>query len=288
MTSTQSATNFGIDSFSFHRYFGETSRWELPSDISWRTEDFFDFVRAHKLNLITLQTAYLDYDDPATQSEIKNWIQDNYLAFTWGHPNGFDGGRNQQALANATLWLERSSELGLDQMRIVLGNHLNYSQPATERFELLREPLTKLVNRAQELGVRLSIENHADFNVPTLLEFIREINSPYLGLCFDLGNSFRVGDNLRELIEQIDTASIFMIQAKEIDQALDNTPGEPIGWWPTVPFGTGKIDIGYQLNRLIERGFSGPIAIELSNLNSGLDEIEVAKAAITYLRKNLR
>lgn len=288
MTLLDNSTNFGIDSFSFHRYFGETSRWESPSDISWRTQDFFEFVRAEKLNLITLQTAYLDYDDPGTKSEIKNWASDNYLAFTWGHPNGFDGGKNQQALASAITWLERSGELGLDQMRIVLGNHLNYSQPARERFDLLREPLSELVNRAQELGVRISIENHADFNVPTLLEFISEFNHPYLGLCFDLGNSFRVGDNLTELMEEIDTALIFMIQAKEIDQAIDNTPGEPIGWWPTVPFGTGKINIGYQLNRLIERGFIGPIAIELSNLNSGLDEIEVAKGAIDYLRRTLR
>jgi len=67
----------------------------------------------------------------------------------------------------------------------------------------------------------------------------------------------------------------------------DNVQGAPIGWWPTVNFGTGKIDIAKRVNRLIQRGFDGPIAIELSNLGTGLDEIAVAEQAINYLRANL-
>ena len=41
------------------------------------------------------------------------------------------------------------------------------------------------------------------------------------------------------------------------------------------------------MNRLIQRGFTGPIAIELSNLGAGLHEIGVAEQAINYLRVNL-
>jgi sugar phosphate isomerase/epimerase len=144
-----------------------------------------------------------------------------------------------------------------------------------------------LVQRARQLGVRLSVENHADFNVPVLLEMINGIDDQYLGLCLDLGNSYRVGDDVIQLMESIDTSRIFMIQAKEIDQMPDNVQGAPIGWWPTVNFGTGKIDIAKRVNRLIQRGFDGPIAIELSNLGAGLNEIGVAEQAINYLRENL-
>jgi sugar phosphate isomerase/epimerase len=172
-------------------------------------------------------------------------------------------------------------------MRIVFGNHFNFDEAPRIRMERLGAHLELLVQRARQLGVRLSVENHADFNVPVLLEMINGIDDQFLGLCLDLGNSFRVGDNVDQLMESIDTSRIFMIQAKEIDQMPDNVPGSPIGWWPTVNFGTGKIKIAKRVNRLIQRGFTGPIAIELSNLGAGLNEIGVAEQAISHLRENL-
>ena len=284
-----SGVRFGIDSFSFHRFFGENSKWEVPADRKWSTKDFIDFAREHHLDLITLQTAYLDLSDEQTLAEIKRWKseKENYLAFTWGHPNGFDGGKNLDAFKSATQWLERSAEFELEQMRIVFGNHFNFDEAPRIRMERLGAHLELLVQRARQLGVRLSVENHADFNVPVLLEMINGIDDQFLGLCLDLGNSFRVGDNVDQLMESIDTSRIFMIQAKEIDQMPDNVPGSPIGWWPTVNFGTGKIEIAKRVNRLIQRGFTGPIAIELSNLGAGLNEIGVAEQAISHLRENL-
>jgi sugar phosphate isomerase/epimerase len=172
-------------------------------------------------------------------------------------------------------------------MRIVFGNHFNFDEAPRIRMERIGDQLEVLVKRARQLGVRLSVENHADFNVPVLLEMINGIDDQYLGLCLDLGNSYRVGDEIVQLMEDIDTSRIFMIQAKEIDQMPDNVQGEPIGWWPTVNFGTGKIDIAKRVNRLIQRGFEGPIAIELSNLGAGLNEIGVAEQAISHLRANL-
>lgn len=284
-----SGVRFGIDSFSFHRFFGENSKWEVPADRKWSTKDFIDFAREHHLDLITLQTAYLDLSDEQTLAEIKRWKseKENYLAFTWGHPNGFDGGKNLDAFKSATQWLERSAEFELEQMRIVFGNHFNFDEAPRIRMERLGAHLELLVQRARQLGVRLSVENHADFNVPDLLEMINGIDDQFLGLCLDLGNSFRVGDDVDQLMEGIDTSRIFMIQAKEIDQMPDNVPGSPIGWWPTVNFGTGKIKIAKRVNRLIQRGFTGPIAIELSNLGAGLNEIGVAEQAISHLRENL-
>ena len=233
-----SGVRFGIDSFSFHRFFGENSKWEVPAETQWQTKDFIDFARGHDIDLITLQTAYLDLSDTQTLAEIKRWVseKENYLAFTWGHPNGFDGGKKLEAFKSATEWLERSADFELEQMRIVFGNHFNFDEAPRIRMERIGEHLEVLVKRARQLGVRLSVENHADFNVPVLLEMINGIDDQYLGLCLDLGNSYRVGDDISQLMESIDTSRVFMIQAKEIDQMPDNVQGAPIGWWPTVNF----------------------------------------------------
>lgn len=284
MTSSELA----IDSFSFHRFFGECSKWETPSETKWQLSDFLDFATSQSIKLVTLQTAYLDPAKILEDAALQNWQRaGGRTLFTWGHPNGCDGGRNLAAFASARTWLDISAELGAPQMRIVLGNHFNYEQPANERFELIRPELERLLEYAIARKVQISIENHADLNVPVLFEFITSFASDHLGLCFDFGNSYRVGDDLTQLVDDLDIAKIFMVQAKAIkrDPNQPTGPTTPVGWWPTVRYGTGDVHPAPLINRLLERGLSAPVAIEMSNLDTGLTEIDIATDAISYLRE---
>ena len=49
----------GIDSYAYHRWFGEVSRWEEPRRERWSVLDFLD--RAHQLEVtgVSLQTVHL-------------------------------------------------------------------------------------------------------------------------------------------------------------------------------------------------------------------------------------
>jgi len=278
----------GIDTYSFHRFFGETTKWEVASEEQWTVTEFLQFADTNYVKVVTLETCYLKPKDPALQKELSQWLAKDptrEIAFTWGHPNGFDGGKKPEALESVLDFLSLSHSLGLEQMRIVLGNHWNFATPPEERFPLLTPLITKILEVATLYNMRIAVENHADFPVRTLMKFIESFNSPRLGMCFDFGNSIRVGDDPVHVLQDVDINKIFMVQVKDVRKM----PGheEPTGWWPTVLYGTGDANPGKCLQILKANGFADPIVVELSNVFTGLTEKEVAVQAIGFLRKEL-
>jgi sugar phosphate isomerase/epimerase len=167
----------------------------------------------------------------------------------------------------------------------VLGNKHNFQDSITERHQILKPLLCEAALIASDLGIRLSIENHADFPVLRLLELIDSVANKSLGLCLDTGNARRVGDDHLELLRTLDLAQVFMIQLKE----TLCLPGHesPTGWWPTVHYGQGDTHADKCLTILRERNFIDPVVIELTNLNTRLEEVEVAKQAINFARREL-
>jgi sugar phosphate isomerase/epimerase len=54
---------------------------------------------------------------------------------------------------------------------------------------MIRTTLAPMVDIAEELDIKLGFENHADYRVKDLMEFVvRPINSPVLGIKLDTGN----------------------------------------------------------------------------------------------------
>lgn len=278
----------GIDSYSFHRFFGEITKWEEASQEQWGVCDFLDFVATNDVKIATLQTCYLNPKDVSLEKEIREWLAVDHtreVMFTWGHPNGFDGGKKPEALDDVMDFLHLSGALGITQMRIVLGNHWNFSTEPQERFLLLRPLVSKILAVAQGYGIRISIENHADFPVRTLMGFIESFNHPGLGMCFDFGNSIRVGDDPIVLLQEFDVKKIFMVQVKDVRKM----PGhqEPTGWWPTVFYGTGDVHPEKCLAILKSKGYVDPLVVEISNVFTGLAEKQVALQALDFLRTEL-
>ena len=281
------ATNVGIDSYTFHRFFGEITKWEEPSQEQWKLKDFFDFADQQGVSFVSLQTVYLKNEIDTFKADIKNWLAkpNRTVVFTWGHPNGFDGGRKPEMLFDALYFLQVSHELGLPQMRIVLGNHWNFDMPVQERLETLRPLVKSMLVAAENCGIKISIENHADFLAVQLMEFIKEFNSPYLGMCLDLANVFRVGENPEQLLRDFNLDKVFMIQAKDVRKIEGYE--HPTGWWPSQFFGSGDVGLMNCMKVLKEKNFSSPVVAEISNLFTDLEVKEVAAQAVAYLAREL-
>lgn len=274
----------GVDSYSFHRFYHETTVWEKPSAVEWEIADFLRFCESVNADVASIQTIHIDITRAGIVRDIDCWREatGGDVVLTWGHPNGFDGGRNMERLANAELHLEFAAKLGIREMRVVCGNHNNFLESPHRRFELLRPLIKHLVDRASELNVRISIENHADFHVADLFEFIGSVEAPHLGLCLDLGNALRVGDDPILILNQADLNRVFMIQMKEIIKVEGQEAAT--GWWPTVKFGTGDVHVDECMKILRKRQYVQPVVVELSNLFGNLEELEIARDAVQFLR----
>lgn len=274
----------GVDSYSFHRFYNETTAWEKPTSIEWQTTDFLRFCESVQADVASIQTIHINIARVGIDRDIDCWREatGGDVLLTWGHPNGFDGGRNMERLANAELYLEFAGKLGIREMRVVCGNHNNFLESSHKRIELLRPLIKHLVDRASELKVRISIENHADFHVADLIEFIGSIEAPHLGLCLDLGNALRVGDDPIVILNQVDLNKVFMVQMKEIIKVKGHEAAT--GWWPTVRFGSGDVHVDKCMEILKRRNYVQPVVVELSNLFGNFEELEIARDAVKFLR----
>ncbi len=273
----------GLDSYSFHRYFGETTKWETLPEEQWTLGDFLRLLDELKVPLASLQTKYLP-ELPVVRAELNRWLDQGSrdVVLTWGHPFGFDGGRNLDAFTDVIRYLTLCAEIGATQLRIVLGNSIHFSESIADRKRILIPQLQELACIAREKQILLSIENHADFRVMELVALIEEVGEAGLGLCFDVGNALRVGDPPQPLLRQLDLSRVFMIQLKEVRRIVGHEA--PTGWWPTVEYGTGDVGADECLNILQERNYPFPVVIEISNVFTGLTELEIVKKAVQRYR----
>lgn len=125
-----------------------------------------------------------------------------------------------------------------------------------ECLKMFIEELKPVVEHAEKVQVPLLVEPEPDLLIETAeqyLEFASKIQSPFLGLNFDIGHSFCVKDDpaatIRKLGPLIKHVHLEDIAATRVHHHL--VPGE------------GVIDFGSTLTALKEIGYTGWVTIEL-------------------------
>ena len=81
------------------------------------------------------------------------------------------------------------------------------------------------MKKAEDADVRLAIENHIDFNADEILEILDRVDSDYLGVNFDSGNTLRVFEDPVEAARKL-AGRTFATHIKDIDPAT----GSPQDW----------------------------------------------------------
>ena len=131
----------GVDSFSFHRFFGETNRWEQPAPEQWSIRELLAYVERLGIDLLSLQSVHVEDMSESAMSSLRDDLARVGLdcIFSWGHRSGLEDGRNPQKLADALAAMSAAHALGCRIVRVVCGDQESWTEDTEIRLSRARQ-----------------------------------------------------------------------------------------------------------------------------------------------------
>ncbi len=281
----------GIDSYSYHRRYGEVRPGETPTQHTvWPLSPapVLEHARSVSVDDLFLETCYLP--EPETLDAATLDAGPVRVGFSWGHPwpsgafPGLDGGRTPAAEGHLARWATAAARLGHPVMRITLGSPTSRgTEPAQVLVDRLIAPTRRAAEFAAALGLRLAIENHGDLRAQDILEIIERTGAPNLGVTLDNVNLIRVGDDMIDGTRDLASRTL-LVQLKDHAPFREMPAGGPV----SVGLGDGVADLSGVIEELARAGFDGPVCVELASLGEGpVDELAMIERSVTWLRDNV-
>ncbi len=277
----------GIDSYCYHRFFGEVYDQQRKPAKQMSLEDFIK--RAHELKVdgVSLESCFIPRFDAAYLSEIKAMLDEYKLdrVFAWGHPDGLEGGRNEKAFAEMVKSIEYAKAIGAKVMRVVGASLQFRKEPHGPMLEKLTRMFTEAVKVAAAHDVKLADENHIDFNSDEMLSLIKAVNSPYFGINFDTGNFMRVLDDPIKGMQKLAKH----VLATHVKDLKPNKQASVDDWFffSCTPVGDGLVNNQKLAQILQDAGYQGFLAVEIDFLHPDYkeDEDRAVAASVKELRR---
>ena len=276
----------GIDSYCYHRYFGEVYPEQKEPPRRWTLEDFLDRAKQLEVNGVSLESCFIPQrEDPGYLSSIKERLDDYGFdrVYAWGHPDGLEGGKNESEYGEMVKSFEHAKQVGAKVMRVV-GSSLMF------RFEDHQEQIRRLTKRfkeaakvASDYGIKMAVENHIDFTSDEIPQLLEAVDSPYLGLNFDTGNFLRLLDDPIKGMEKLATHTL----ATHIKDLKINKNAAADDWYffSTTPVGDGVVDNLKLAQLLKDADYQGFLAMEIDFLHPDYEDED---AAVEQSVKELR
>jgi len=276
-----------IDSYCYHRFFGEVYPQQPQPDRRMTLEDFLR--RAHELGVdgVSLESCFLPEFSAGYLAHVKQ-ILDGYgldRVYAWGHPDGLEGGTNTDAYQEMIGSFERARQVGAKVMRVVGSSLMFRNQPHPPQIDRLARMFREAVKVAESHGIRMAVENHIDFTADEMLQLLDAVGSPYLGINFDTGNFLRLLDDPIKGMAKL-APRVYATHIKDLKVQRGVSPDE---WYffSSTPVGEGLVDNQKLVEILAEAGFEGVLAVEMDFLHPdyGNDEDRAVEQSVRELRR---
>jgi sugar phosphate isomerase/epimerase len=135
-----------------------------------------------------------------------------------------------------------AKQTGATVIRIAIGGRRYEQFSKAEQFKAFAERSLKSLQLAEPIAarhhMRLAIENHKDFRIDQMLGMLRRLNSEYVGVCVDTGNSFAL---LEDPMATVEAYAPYAYAAHLKDMAV--TEYEDGFLLADVPLGQGLLDL---------------------------------------------
>ncbi len=277
----------GIDSYCFHRFFGEVYDDQQKPTKTMTLEGFLKRAKELDVDGVSLESCFIPRFDASYLSEIKGMLDEYKLdrVFAWGHPDGLEGGKNEKAYEEMVKSIEYAQAIGAKVMRVVGSSLMFRNEPHGPQIEKLSAMFSKAVKVAEKAGIKLADENHIDFNSDEMLQIIKNVNSPNFGINFDTGNFMRVLDDPIEGMQKL-AKYTFATHIKD----LKPEQGQSVKSWhffACTPVGDGLVNNQKLAQLLKDAGYEGFLAVEIDYLHPDYknDEDKAVAKSIKELKR---
>ena len=276
----------GIDSYCFHRLFGEVYPHQYKKDPLFGMEDFLAFAKDLDVDGVSLESCFFPSFRKDYMAEVKEWL-DQYgfdRVYAWGHPDGLEGGKNEKEFESMLEHIHYAKAIGADVMRVVGSSLMFRFEPHEQQLEKLADWFKQAMKEAELVGIKLAIENHIDYNANEILWLLQEVNHSDFGVNFDSGNFLRVLDDPVKAMEKLAP----FVMATHIKDMLP-VRGVAVDEWyffSCVPTGEGLIDNQRIAQLLVDQDYDGFFAVETDTLHPryAFQEKEVVARSIQELK----
>lgn len=276
----------GIDSYCYHRMFGEVYDDQEKPDQLKTVEEFLDLAKKLGVDGVSLETCFLPSLEDGYLKELGAKMDDYGFerVFAWGHPNGLERGLNAGAFEEMKQLIPKTKLIGTDVMRITGSafdwRHENHREQMKRLIPMYKES----VKIAEAYGVKIAAENHIDFTADEMLEMIQAVDSPNFGINFDTGNFLRLLDDPVAGMEKL-APYVFSTHIKDLKV---NPNAKPTDWFffSGVPVGFGMVNNDKLAEILSKHNYHGFLAVEIDHPYP--DWMGMEEEAIAISVKNLR
>ncbi len=271
----------GIDSYCYHRFFGEVYPDQKPPAKKMTMEDFLK--RAHELKVdgVSLESCFFPSTDAGWFKELRAQLDEYKFdrVYAWGHPDGLERGKNWTAYEEMVTMIPYAKAIGADVMRVVGSSLMFRHEPHGPQIKALVKMFKKAVKIAADNGVKLAVENHIDFTSDEILQLLSEVNSPHFGLNFDTGNFLRLLDDPIAGMEKLAP----YVLATHVKDLMPDKNAKPTDWhfFAGVPVGKGLIDNEALARLLYKANFKGFLAVEIDHPHTDWTEREDEAVALS-------
>jgi 3-oxoisoapionate decarboxylase len=280
----------GIDSYSFHRYFGEVYP-DLQQDpgVRWdMADDFLEFAKAQGVEEVALDTWAFPVGDGGYVADLKARVDEAGFEriVGWGHPDGLHGGTDEAALEELKGQIPVARELGASVMRIVASSMVYVDEPKEPQIQNTVRMLREAVEVAAANDIVLAIENHIDFTSTEIMQILDGVGSENLKVNFDTGNALRMFEDPVEAAQRLAPYTV-STHTKDVTAYRGGSPAERFVFWPSCPVGQGLVDMPAVAQALAAGGFEGALGVELDLLApqwADTPEEDLVAESVSYLR----
>jgi sugar phosphate isomerase/epimerase len=271
----------GIDSYCYHRFFGEVYPDQKEPAKRMTMQDFLKRAKELEVDGVSLESCFFPMTDQAWFKDLKAQLDEYNFdrVYAWGHPDGLERGQNWTAYDEMVAGIPYAKAIGADVMRVVGSSLMFRHEPHGPQIKALVEMFKKAVKVAEDMGVKLAVENHIDFTSDEIYQLLCEVDSPNFGLNFDTGNFLRLLDDPIKGMEKLAP----YVLATHVKDLMPDKSARPTDWhfFAGVPVGQGLIDNQTLAQLLHKANFKGFLAVEIDHPHKDWTEREDEAVALS-------